>query len=270
MRKAFVLLALAACNSGTSPAAGDGIKVDSAGAVSVDAAKVPVVPTCGAGLSVRRTADGSGWECKAVGFSELSGVSATTEWPGTADWSRITNAPGTTNVQGVPGGTPVAVTISGTPAVALSGSASVQGTGSAGTPSGGVLTVQGAPGASPVAVSGTVGIAAPAKLFSYHAQTGLGGRFSLAAPSATDAFYISSLTTATFTTGTFPIFVDYGYGDPGNCNNMQTVFRCMVVAPAGTCTSTFPTPLRIPANKALCADHSGSSADVTAVGYLAP
>ncbi len=85
--------------------------------LSLDEAQVPVVPGCGSGQMVQKTS--AGWSCVTPGpggvpvtwdtisgkpesyppaehthgFSELSGVTASTEWPGTQSWSRVTGAP---------------------------------------------------------------------------------------------------------------------------------------------------------------------------------
>jgi hypothetical protein len=72
---------------------------------------------------VRRTADGSGWECKAVALGEVAGITASTEWPGSTDWSRISNAPAV-----VTSGSTVAVTGPAGAPVAVAGMVSITGT----------------------------------------------------------------------------------------------------------------------------------------------
>jgi hypothetical protein len=276
MKKAIAaILALCACSSGTAPVAGDGIKVDSGAKLSVDPARVPVVPSCPAGLVVRRTADGSGWECKAVALGEVAGITTTTQWPGSTDWSRISNAPavvtsGSTVAVTGPGGAPVPVTglvsIAGTPPVSISGNSTVVGTGTAGVPAGGVLTVQGQVGATPVPVN--VGI--PGIPFNYFGWAG--SKLYRVAPSSTNAFYMSSITVSLFaTTGsTYPSWLDFGYAAAGTtCLATTWVFRCNTPT-SGTCGSPFPTPLRIPANNDLCVFQYADSGYVTVIGYLAP
>jgi hypothetical protein len=276
MKKAIAaIVMLCACSSGTAPVAGDGITVDSRAKVSVDPARVPVLPSCSPGLVVRRTTDGSGWECKAVALGEVAGITPSTQWPGSTDWSRISNAPavvtsGSTVAVTGPGGAPVAVTgalsITGTPPVSISGSPTVVGAGAAGAPVGGVLTVQGQVGATPVPVN--VGI--PGTPFSYYGQLLSGGTFYRPAPSSTNAFYMSSITVGLFMTSSSSPFLDFGYAAAGtSCNSLNPVFRCFT-ATTGTCGSPFPTPLRIPANSDLCVFHTANSATITVVGYLAP
>ncbi len=85
--------------------------------LSLDETQVPVVPGCGSGQVVQKIS--VGWSCVTPGpggvpvtwdtisgkpmsyppaehthgFSELTGVAASTEWPGAQPWSRVTGAP---------------------------------------------------------------------------------------------------------------------------------------------------------------------------------
>ena len=77
MRSLFAAVLLAGCISQGGKEvppvkAGDGVSVDAATqTVTVDSTKVPVVPSCGDGLFVRRTA--AGWECAQPGWTSISG-----------------------------------------------------------------------------------------------------------------------------------------------------------------------------------------------------
>jgi len=123
-------------------------------------------------------------------------------------------------------------------------------------------------GATPVPVN--VGI--PGIPFSYIGELGFSSTFYHAAPSSVNAFYLSSITVALFGTSstTGPFFLDFLYAPAGSgCVGRTPLFRCATPA-SGTCGSSFPTPIRIPANNDLCVFHTANSADITVVGYLAP
>ncbi|MBS2023354.1 MAG: hypothetical protein JST92_13165 [Deltaproteobacteria bacterium] len=112
----LLLLGLAACSSSSdsSVVAGTGIKVDAlTRTVSVDDSVVPLLKSCAAGKFVRRTTDGTAWECVqgevgptgATGSQGPTGATGPTGPAGTTGPTGPTGATGATGQTGPQGPT---------------------------------------------------------------------------------------------------------------------------------------------------------------------
>ena len=286
--------AIGGCNSGGSVRAGDGIKVSN-DTVSIDRG---IVVTSTSGV--------------AADSSMLGGVAASSYLTQTAGDGRYLTQTGgdarylaagsTVGVQGVSGGTPVAVSgsvaLSGTPAVSISGTPAVT---VSGTPA---VSISGTPtvalsGTPAVTVSGTVSVTGTTNV---NVVPGLPIPVQQAAPTGATTcglfeFSGQNVQHVVPCTGTAPasgalhltdIFFNFNTSLPsgggtiylthaaaGTCSSTvcnstgPIVFMCSIFPGNEQCSMSYRTPLAIPAGDDLCVcnDGPGYAATAQITGY---